>query len=83
MGGGGGDGSQRIIGTVKRSLKKNIGMALLTKEELLTVIVEIEAVVNNNACMTSFWRCWREEYLLNPRECHQSNIQKKQDDRTA
>ena len=124
---------ERMIVAVKRSLKKNSGMALLTKEELLTVIIEIEAAVNDrsstyvytalddgtsftpshflcgrrlttlpiiakrkesdpefnpnirakdlknrvdhtNACMASFWRCWREEYLLNLREYHQSNI---------
>lgn len=38
---------ERMVGTVKRCLKKTIGKALLSNEELCTVIPEVEAVVNS------------------------------------
>ena len=38
---------ERLIGMVKRSLKKSIGRCLLDIEELTTVITEVEAVINS------------------------------------
>ena len=38
---------ERMIRTVKSCLKKTIGRATLTQEELCTILVEIEAVVNS------------------------------------
>jgi len=37
---------ERLVGSVKRCLKKTIGGATLTYEELLTVIVEVEMILN-------------------------------------
>ena len=38
---------ERLVGSVKRCLKKILGNASLTYEELLTVVVEVEAIVNS------------------------------------
>ena len=38
---------ERLIGSVKRCLKKTLGKAYLTYDELVTVIMEIEAVLNS------------------------------------
>ena len=38
---------ERMIGIFKRSLKKSVGKSLLFMEELVTVITEVEAVVNS------------------------------------
>jgi hypothetical protein len=38
---------ERMIQSTKRCLKKNLGRTLLTFEELRTVLVEIEATLNN------------------------------------
>ena len=38
---------ERLVRSVKRCLKKTIGKARLTYEELLTIIVEIEGVLNS------------------------------------
>lgn len=125
---------ERLVGLVKRSLRKAIGKACLTSEQLLTLLKESEAVINSrpltyvgddiNSFMTltpahflslnphiglptytqddtddddykpemttaeriiatwkkglkhldSFWRIWREDYLLNLRERSQQNL---------
>ena len=38
---------ERMVGLMKRSLKKSIGKNLLWMEELVTIITEVEAVVNS------------------------------------
>ena len=38
---------ERIVRSVKRCLKKTLGKGRLTYEELLTVLTEVEAVINN------------------------------------
>ena len=38
---------ERLIGSVKLCLKKTLGKAYLTYDELVTVIMEIEAVLNS------------------------------------
>ena len=38
---------ERFVRSVKRCLKKSVGRSLLTFEELSTLIVEIEATLNN------------------------------------
>ena len=45
-GGGGGGIFERMIKSAKRCLKKAIGRANLTYDELLTLLTEIEAVLN-------------------------------------
>ena len=125
---------ERLVGLVNRSLRKAIGKACLTSEQLLTLLKESEAVINSrpltyvgddiNSFMTltpahflslnphiglptytqgdtddddykpemttaeriiatwkkglkhldSFWRIWREDYLLNLRERSQQNL---------
>ena len=37
---------ERLIGIVKRSIKKSIGRACLSLDQLYTIITEVEAVVN-------------------------------------
>jgi len=37
---------ERLVKSVKRCLKKTIGGAILTYEELLTVVVEVQAILN-------------------------------------
>ena len=37
---------ERLVGLVKRTLKKAIGKASLTNEQLLTILKEAEAVIN-------------------------------------
>lgn len=37
---------ERVVGSVKRCLKKVVGNAQLTFDELLTAIVEVEATLN-------------------------------------
>ena len=44
---GGGGGWERIVEVVKRSIRKFLSKSKLTSEELLTVICEIESVVNS------------------------------------
>ena len=34
-------------------------------------------------CMENFWQCWKREYLLNLRECHQVNVNKSQGNANA
>ena len=36
----------RLIGIVKKSIKKSIGRACLSLDQLYTIITEVEAVVN-------------------------------------
>ena len=38
---------ERLVRSVKRCLKKSVGRSLLTFEELCTLVVEIEATMNN------------------------------------
>ncbi|XP_065182717.1 uncharacterized protein LOC135813554 [Sycon ciliatum] len=38
---------ERLVGTVKRSLKKVVGRALLTVSQLTTILMEVSAVVNS------------------------------------
>ena len=38
---------ERLVRSVKRCLKKNVGRAKLSHEELLTVITEIEMIINS------------------------------------
>ena len=38
---------ERLVRSVKRCLKKSVGRSLLTFEELCTLVVEIEATLNN------------------------------------
>ena len=38
---------ERLVRSVKRCLKKSVGRSLLTFEELRTLVVEIEATLNN------------------------------------
>ena len=38
---------ERLVGLVKRSLRKSVGRNLLTDTQLETLIKEIEAVVNS------------------------------------
>jgi len=38
---------ERLIGYMKRCLRKVIGQAKLTYDELLTAVVEAEAVINS------------------------------------
>ena len=49
MGGGGGGGGifERMIKSAKRCLKKSIGKNCLTHDELLTLVTEVEAVLNS------------------------------------
>ena len=37
---------ERLARSVKRCLKKTIGGAILTYKELLTVVVEVESILN-------------------------------------
>ena len=38
---------ERLVGIVKRSLRKAIGKVCLTSEQLLTILKEAEAVINS------------------------------------
>ena len=38
---------ERMIQSIKRCLKKTIGKAKLTYDELLTVLIEVEAIINS------------------------------------
>ena len=38
---------KRMVGLVKRSLREAIGKVCLTNEQLLTLLIEVEAVVNS------------------------------------
>ena len=40
---------ERLVRSVKRCLKKSVGRSLLTFEELCTLVVEIEATLNNRS----------------------------------
>ena len=118
---------ERMIKSTKRCRWKMVGQAHFTHEELLTAVIEIEAIINArplsytptedieehphtllcgrrllsspehltychplndedfkispaqaarrakhlNNMLNHFWRCWRQEYLLELRECHQ------------
>ena len=42
-----GDFYERLVGIVKRSLRKAIGKVCLTSEQLLTILKEAEAVINS------------------------------------
>ena len=44
---GGGGIFERIIKSAKRCLKKSVGRACLTYDELLTIVTEVEAVLNS------------------------------------
>ena len=128
---------ERLVGLVKRSLRKTLGKVCLTNEQLLTVLKEAEAVINSrpltyvgddiNSFMTltpahflslnpkvglpalsqentddtdyrpettsservialwkkglkhlnSFWRIWREDYLLSIRERSQRTLKER------
>ena len=46
-GGGGGEFYERMIHLVKRILRKVLGNARLTYDELYTILVEIECTVNS------------------------------------
>ena len=119
---------ERLIRSTKRCLRKVVGLAKLTYDELLTTIAEIESVINSrplsyrtpddleepltpshllvgrrvvnlpdilsyqgdiqdsnfelnpaelskrvkhlNNALNQFWRCWRQEYLIELREAH-------------
>ena len=125
---------ERLVGIVKRSLRKAIGKVCLSNEQLLTILKEAEAVINSmplvyvgddiNSSITltpahfltlnpkiglpvttrdetddidfnpeisstdrllatwkkglkhlsSFWKVWRDDYLLSLRERHQINL---------
>ena len=56
---------ERMIGMVKRSLKKAIGKALLFMDELITIITEIEAVINSRP-LTYLYSEIEEDSPLNP-----------------
>ena len=45
--GGGGAFWERLVQSTKRCLRKSLGKSMLTYEELLTVLVEIECVLNS------------------------------------
>ena len=45
--GGGGGFRERLVKGVKRCLKKIIGQSTLTLDELTTIVIEIEATMNN------------------------------------
>ena len=38
---------ERLVGLVKRALRKSIGKLILSKEQLITLITEVEAVINS------------------------------------
>ena len=38
---------ERMVGMTKRCLKKMVGRARLTYDELLTAVIEVEAVINS------------------------------------
>ena len=38
---------ERLVGSVKRSLKKSLGKCVVTRDQMLTLVVEIEAIVNS------------------------------------
>ena len=42
---------ERLVGITKRSLKKAIGRCIVTREQMSTIIVEIEAIVNSRPLM--------------------------------
>ena len=42
---------ERLVGIVKRSLKKALGKSILVREQMSTLIVEIEAIVNSRPLM--------------------------------
>ena len=44
---------ERLIGMVKRSLRKAMGKKRYTLDQLVTLLTEIEAVVNSRPCL---WR---------------------------
>ena len=44
---------ERLIRSTKRCLEKCIGRKRLTYEELLTIVVEIDAVLNSRPLLTS------------------------------
>ena len=50
---------ERMVQSTKRCLRKVIGRAKLKYEELLTVIIEVEAIVNPDHYRTCLQMIWK------------------------
>ncbi|GIY25513.1 reverse transcriptase [Caerostris extrusa] len=67
---------ERLMKSIKDPLRKILGKALLTFEELTTIMTELECVLNNrrklyqSRLLKQLWTKWKEQYLLQLRTAH-------------